>query len=140
VRFGARDYDARVGRWTSEDPIRFRGNQINLYVYAGNDPINATDPNGMLTDECYQSIVEGCEQGCQRACSPSACIDLCVGIAYVDATFDPDSYGPACAAKKQTCTCICSRRQYTPRATVRYANQTPASCAALCGTDPWTCN
>jgi RHS repeat-associated protein len=46
VRFGARDYDARVGRWTSKDPIRFRGWQNNFYVYRGNDPVNGTDSNG----------------------------------------------------------------------------------------------
>ena len=35
VRFGARDYDARVGRWVSKDPIAFRGGQSNLYGYVG---------------------------------------------------------------------------------------------------------
>jgi len=49
VRFGARDYDPSVGRWTSKDPILFDGRQTNLYVYAGNDPINRIDPSG-LTD------------------------------------------------------------------------------------------
>jgi RHS repeat-associated protein len=47
VRFGARDYDPSVGRWTSKDPIRFSGG-INLYTYVGNDPINHIDSDGLL--------------------------------------------------------------------------------------------
>ena len=46
VRFGVRDYDPRVGRWTAKDPILFRGGQGNLYVYVGNDPGNWIDPAG----------------------------------------------------------------------------------------------
>lgn len=46
VRFGARDYDARFGRWTHKDPILFDGGQTNLYVYVGNDPVNRSDPFG----------------------------------------------------------------------------------------------
>ncbi len=46
VRFGARDYSSVDGRWTSKDPIRFRGG-TNIYVYVENDPINLTDPNGL---------------------------------------------------------------------------------------------
>jgi RHS repeat-associated protein len=47
VRFGARDYEARVGRWTVKDPIRFVGGETSLYGYVGNDPINLVDPSGL---------------------------------------------------------------------------------------------
>jgi RHS repeat-associated protein len=46
VRFGARDYDAEIGRWTAPDPIRFEGGQANLYTYVDGDPVNRVDPNG----------------------------------------------------------------------------------------------
>lgn len=47
TRFGARDYDAEIGRWTSKDPIRFDGG-YNLYGYVFNDPINLVDQDGEL--------------------------------------------------------------------------------------------
>jgi RHS repeat-associated protein len=47
VRFGMRDYDPSVGRWTSQDPILFDGGQENLFAYVGNDPVNHTDPSGL---------------------------------------------------------------------------------------------
>jgi RHS repeat-associated protein len=46
TRFGARDYDAETGRWTSKDPIRFEGGDANLYGYVLGDPVNFTDPSG----------------------------------------------------------------------------------------------
>jgi len=51
VRFGARDYNASMGRWTAKDPIRSKGG-INHYAYVGDDPVNKTDPSGLrpLTD------------------------------------------------------------------------------------------
>jgi RHS repeat-associated protein len=50
VRFGARDYDAESGRWTSRDPISFSGADANLYEYAFGDPISYTDPTGLYTE------------------------------------------------------------------------------------------
>ena len=39
-------YDPSTGRFLTEDPIAFDGNDPNLYRYAGNDPVNSTDPTG----------------------------------------------------------------------------------------------
>ncbi|MBI4701017.1 MAG: hypothetical protein HY744_07640 [Deltaproteobacteria bacterium] len=46
VRFGARDYDPEVGRWTAKDPILFAGG-LNVYAYNRSDPVNRIDPRGL---------------------------------------------------------------------------------------------
>ena len=57
VRFGARDYDAETGRWTSKDPILFDGGDTNLFGYVLNDPINYLD---LFGTESYLSCVANC--------------------------------------------------------------------------------
>lgn len=49
TRFGARDYDPRVGRWTAKDPIGFRAG-TNFYAYVGNNPTNWLDPTGLAVE------------------------------------------------------------------------------------------
>jgi RHS repeat-associated protein len=48
VRFGARDYDAQTGRWTTKDPIGFAAGDPNLYAYAANNPVCYFDPDGLI--------------------------------------------------------------------------------------------
>ena len=40
-------YDARVGRWLSEDPIGFAAGDGNLYRYVANSPAFSTDTTGL---------------------------------------------------------------------------------------------
>ncbi len=59
VRFGARDYDPDVGRWTAKDPILFQGGDSILYSYVSNNPINFTDPNGLFLPQLAGGLVGG---------------------------------------------------------------------------------
>jgi RHS repeat-associated protein len=57
VRFGFRDYDPAIGRWTAKDPIDFAGGSVNLYEYVQSDPINLFDPLGLF-GESNHGLVE----------------------------------------------------------------------------------
>jgi len=48
VRFGYRDYDPEIGRWTAKDPIFFEGGDTDLYGYVLNDPVSSVDPFGLI--------------------------------------------------------------------------------------------
>ncbi len=47
--YRARYYDSSTGRFLSEDPIDFAGEDTNLYRYVANNPIRFTDPLGLLS-------------------------------------------------------------------------------------------
>ncbi|MDY7038125.1 MAG: RHS repeat-associated core domain-containing protein, partial [Thermodesulfobacteriota bacterium] len=59
IRFGYRDYDPDIGRWTAKDPIGFNGGDIDLYGYCLNDPVNWVDPDGRLAITVPAIVVYG---------------------------------------------------------------------------------
>jgi RHS repeat-associated protein len=63
VRFGARDYDAELGRWTAKDPIRFSGGETSLYSYLGADPVNLIDPSGLSAGTLARCFGKGLVKG-----------------------------------------------------------------------------
>ena len=72
VRFGARDYDPRIGRWTAKDPIGFEGGDSNLYSYVSNAPIRFVDPFGLQGNEFSEpeaslEVNSALEKGCREA-------------------------------------------------------------------------
>ncbi len=50
-----RYYDPELGRFISRDPIGLAGGDVNLYRYAGNNPVNGIDPTGLFsqTERAY---------------------------------------------------------------------------------------
>ncbi|MCM2352177.1 MAG: RHS repeat-associated core domain-containing protein [Pseudobdellovibrio sp.] len=46
LRFGARDYDPTIGRWTTKDPVEFDSGDTNLYAYVSGNPTSMIDPDG----------------------------------------------------------------------------------------------
>jgi RHS repeat-associated protein len=67
VRFGYRDYDPEVGRWTAKDPIGFDGGVTDLYGYVVNNPVNFIDLYGLEMSDILPgigtAIVEGINGG-----------------------------------------------------------------------------
>jgi len=75
VRFGARDYDPGVARWTSRDPVRFQEPTPNQMSYVSNDPINRTDANGLISqiDHCMRNRLNRCprKEPSNSECGPN---------------------------------------------------------------------
>jgi RHS repeat-associated protein len=57
VRFGYRDYDPDVARWTAKDPIGFAGGDTDLYGYCLSDPVDFADPNGLAIVQVAGTVI-----------------------------------------------------------------------------------
>jgi RHS repeat-associated protein len=67
--YRARYYDPTIGRFITPDPIGFAGGDTNFYRYVGNDPVNFTDPSGLLGNGIVQNYSQNAlssQQGTQR--------------------------------------------------------------------------
>ncbi len=89
VDIGARKYDPNAGRFISADPVFSEGDPqtVGGYAYAGNDPINGSDPSGLIREinndpfsNYSPNYVNPCtgEDGCQdTSTAPASCSWSC---------------------------------------------------------------
>jgi RHS repeat-associated protein len=54
--YKARFYSPTLGRFLQPDPIGYEGG-LNVYAYAGDDPINGSDPSGLDGVYCTGSLI-----------------------------------------------------------------------------------
>jgi len=115
VRFGARDHDGEVGRWTTKDDLSVLDAEPNRYSYGLLDPINLSDPYGddvgINTEDC-----DSCQDNawrawarCRLACDQDeTCKNECYRTLHAHIKFCEDTYcknkppGPG-PAPKSTC-------------------------------------
>jgi len=65
--YRARYYDLLRGRFLSPDPLGLRSGDTNLYVYAGSNPVNITDPLGLFgvwsCAQCVYYLIQCTKEG-----------------------------------------------------------------------------
>ena len=62
TRFGFRDYDSEVGRFTAKDPLGDTGGDHDLYDYCVDDPVSMNDPSGLKGEQRGKDEQRGKEE------------------------------------------------------------------------------
>ena len=86
--YGARQYDAVLGRWTTVDPMSEKYYSYSSYLYCNNNPILYKDPDGRWIVNAIGAIVNaGIDYGSQVA------VNFATGKMGLDAFTDDISLG-----------------------------------------------
>jgi RHS repeat-associated protein len=133
TRFGARDYDVQVGRWTAKDPIGFTSGSPNSYSYVLNDPLNFVDLWGLYTQQELAGIV----YNESSSLSGPGIFEARQAIAFVAENREtPGRADPGIASPQLTRSEQAAIRNGVPSANIAYGQAVVAAALALCIPDP----
>jgi RHS repeat-associated protein len=74
--YRARYYDPKIGRFISEDPIRFQGG-VNFYAYVANRPTVNVDPFGLVKWDCRVTFLSFTRFGASASNLNAQCTSEC---------------------------------------------------------------
>lgn len=80
--YGARHYDAALGRFTTVDPSAESYYEASLYAYCGNNPANRIDPDGMDWYKSEDGLLiwrSGSEENLSGYTNIGACVSIQLG-------------------------------------------------------------
>ncbi len=109
--YRARYYDQNVGRFVSEDPIKFKGG-IDFYSYVKNRPLMFIDPTGTCLLQLGDSVTATLSQCKNQPNKGLQCECLCepIGIGHQECV---DNCKKGCLSPKldpvEVCSCLCDK-------------------------------